>query len=77
MYNLNNDEIMMVDGGGDGANLIRNGVKWVVGNVIWTELTKERQYSNGNGNRYGTNQTYGGNGLDTGGCMMQGGGCRR
>lgn len=74
MYNLSIDEISMVDGGGDGAGkLIWNGVKFVASNMAWEALTQSQSYSN-NPNRTGTNQAYGAQGRDTGGCTMQSGG---
>lgn len=74
MYNLSVDEICLVDGGGDGAGkLIWEGAKWVAGNVAWGALTNSHTYTN-NPARTGSNQTYGAQGRDTGGCTMQSGG---
>ncbi|MBD1573100.1 hypothetical protein HC725_07380 [Vibrio sp. S17_S38] len=74
MYNLSVDEICLVDGGGDGAGkLIWEGTKWVAGNLAWGALTNSHTYTN-NPARTGSNQTYGAQGRDTGGCTMQSGG---
>ncbi|HIF9343742.1 TPA: hypothetical protein ACX6RU_003882 [Photobacterium damselae] len=83
MYNLNTEEIMMVDGGGDGG-AIKNGIKgYIVGEVIGAGLSSinnflggNNNYSNNSGVGTGTNQSYGGYGLDSGGGMMQAGGSR-
>lgn len=72
MYNLNVDEISMVDGDGAGK-LIWNSVKFVASNMAWGALTESQSYSN-NLNRTGINQAYGDQGRDTGGCTMQSGG---
>ncbi|EKO3570932.1 hypothetical protein M3923_000622 [Vibrio metschnikovii] len=74
MYNLSVEEISMVDGGGDGAVQIAiNIAKWVGGNLAWQELTRSHSYTN-NPARTGSNQSYGSQGRDTGGCTMQSGG---
>ncbi|MEZ8297180.1 hypothetical protein AB6D11_25570 [Vibrio splendidus] len=80
MYNLNTDEILMVDGGGDGGRFVGGliaseifgaGLGWVN-----NALGGNNNYSNNAGVGTGTNQNYGGYGLDSGGGMMQAGGSR-
>jgi hypothetical protein len=74
MYNLSVDEISMVDGGGDGAAKVAwEAAKWVGGNLAWSALTNSSNYNN-NPSRTGSNQSYGSQGRDTGGCTMQSGG---
>lgn len=82
MYNLNANEILMVDGGGDGGKLgaVLGAAKkvgsWIGGNALWSTLTSNGNYSNNSGVGTGTNQSYGGYGQDTGGGMMQAGGSK-
>ncbi|MCG9694629.1 hypothetical protein L1D55_23375 [Vibrio sp. Isolate22] len=84
MYNLNTEEILMVDGGGDGGSFIKTSIQgYIAGEVIGAglgylnnALGGNNNYSNNSGVSTGTNQNYGGYGLDSGGGMMQAGGSR-
>ncbi|MGV3000826.1 hypothetical protein [Vibrio sp.] len=90
MYNLNTEEICLVDGGGDGnenssnwgsgflnigIGLALSRVHPVLG-IAYSIGSIQGSYSNNSGVGTGTNQNYGGNGLDSGGGMMQAGGSR-
>ncbi len=81
MYNLNANEILMVDGGGDGgvatsyriinANDIKNFGQWIASNSAWSAISGNRgNFSNNSGVGTGTSQSYGGSGLSVGGQMM-------
>ncbi|WP_407531909.1 hypothetical protein [Vibrio parahaemolyticus] len=90
MFNLTNDEIVMVDGGGDGnsngntygGQLTNIGVGLLVSRVhpalgiAYSVGTMQGSYGNNSGVHTGTNQNYGRYGLDSGGGMMQAGGSR-
>lgn len=86
MYNLSIDEISMVDGGGDGGNSSRSKkmIKQTISGAILefglgyinNALGGNNDYNNSSGIGIGTNQNYGGYGLDSGGGMMQAGGSR-
>lgn len=76
MYNLSVDEISMVNGGGDGGNIgdfIKTGVKGLIAEEIIgaglgfvnDALGWNNDYSNNSGVGIGTNQNYGGYGLNS------------
>ncbi|MDK9754084.1 hypothetical protein KIV40_01215 [Vibrio sp. D173a] len=72
MFNLTNDEIVMVDGGGDGAGVIVREVgKWAIGGFAWDVATHPAgngsSFNNGTQNISGNG--YMGQGLQTGGGM--------
>ncbi|MFB9144626.1 hypothetical protein ACFFUO_17995 [Vibrio artabrorum] len=73
MYNLNAEEIMMVDGGGDGAALIgpavRGIAKWAAGGMAWEVATNPGSQGFNNGTQNISGNGYMGNGLQTGGGM--------
>lgn len=73
MYNLNTNEILLVDGGGDGGSLKGKIAKEVIKSIGSDYLINSfgrGNYNNHSGIGIGTSQTYGRNGLSVGGQMM-------